>query len=259
MKFSFSAMATIFVLSQLSLAHAQKPGALVVGGTPVNSTEWIGRRTVALLKNGSLQCSATLISSSVALTAAHCAGGKGFQLAFAVKATGAGVVKRTVTRILVHPSYDPTFRARNPSDIALIFFKGGIPKTHEPVTWITTSQVPTRNSSVTLAGYGSSKRNGVGGYGVLRKATVSVFEASPSDSELILSQKNSSAACYGDSGGPVFMKLSSGDLGQVGIASRVTLRRENGDDVCGNEAIYTRVGFFQKWIREEMNRALETP
>ena len=88
MKFSITTLALGLAFAQMNLARSTEVSPLVVGGTNVKSSEWIGQRTVALLKNGNLQCSATLLSSSVALTAAHCAGGKGFQLGFAVKATG---------------------------------------------------------------------------------------------------------------------------------------------------------------------------
>lgn len=237
--------------------HAGEIAPLVVGGNSVKASEWIGTRTVALQKNGSTICSATTLSSKVALTAAHCVdnGKTGYRLSFGVDSESSRAPKRTISKIVIHPNYRGDFSSKNPSDLAIVFFSGGLPSNYKSVVVVGEKEVPKRGSTVTIAGYGTNKRNRIVGVGKLRKAELTVLEASLSESEVMLAQKNSKAGCYGDSGGPVYMKNEAGEMIQLGVASYVTTRPKSENDQvspCGDEIVYTRVGYFLKWIRDEI-------
>ena len=58
----------------------------------------------------------------------------------------------------------------------------------------------------------------------------------------------SMSACYGDSGGPMFIcNRQETECIQIGIASAVSRRC----DVTGVSVIYSRVTSFQEWIETE--------
>ena len=245
---------TLTLSTSLFSAHAfAQIETKVVDGTKVNSKEWIGTHTVALIEDNYFICTATLLSSKVALTAAHCISGNNYSLGFNVNENSSSIVKRKVTKTLKHPDYRRDYKKRHPSDIALVFFSGGIPKPYKPVSFLGKKEVAQRGSTITIAGYGSSNRTGELGAGILRKGTLKVLESSEPTSEVTLDQKSSQAACYGDSGGPAFLADTEKTFRQVGVASRVKIRlNSNGKRECGDTSTYTRIGFFEEWILSEM-------
>ena len=57
-------------------------------------------------------------------------------------------------------------------------------------------------------------------------------------------------SCHGDSGGPAFREQNDGSLMVVGVASRVT----NPEGHCDWSIVYTEVGAYMGWLREEQGK-----
>lgn len=225
----------------------------VFGGSEVQSSEWFAGRTVGLVIKNWFACSASVISDEVALTAAHCLDkGETYDLSFGLRPERSDSPRRRVYKWVIHPKYDPTFRAKHPSDIALLFFSGGLPEGYTPTMLGSPKKLPKKNSTATVVGFGANTRSGNSGFGVMRKADLKITSVSSSASQIKLDQSKSKGVCLGDSGGPLFQKHSTHTYVQHGIASWVTSGTgRNGEFQCGKAASYTRVSYFLKWISEE--------
>lgn len=119
-------------------------------------------------------------------------------------------------------------------------------------------------STVTIVGYGATNRQGTQ-YGTeLLEGDTFVTDPDCTDtsgcnnvdegSELAAGG-NGTDACYGDSGGPLYLPTEDGDY-LIGLTSRGA----NGNDYpCGEIGIYVRADAFKTWVEDETGRELPSP
>jgi hypothetical protein len=211
-------------------------GPTIIGGSETKEGEFptIG----ALLYDGVVICTGTLIRKDIVLTAAHCGLDKsGKQLS---KKLLAFSVRRVA---IMGPSYKAIEIMPPPAPLAYD------PKTHEndillvqidPTPATTFYQLPDLvgdrlkgNVELVFIGYGKTRVKGrLVGAGKKRKVTIPIEDPGPK-TFVYRSKKNT---CWGDSGGPALL----GDR-IVGVTS-------TGDRYCNNYGIDTRVLPHVPWL-----------
>lgn len=137
-------------------------------------------------------------------------------------------------------------------DLALVRFKGGIPKGYQPAL---VSKSPLEGGTVYIAGYGISEV-GERDLGMLRGTRSYVYEQQHDLKQFVVTGTEGRGTCKGDSGGPAF-DIVNDRVVIRGVVSRGT----NGSCQDGN-SVYTDVGFQMEWLEEaktELHSAVEFP
>jgi hypothetical protein len=251
----------------------------VVGGHPAKVDQWPD--TALVWMNGSL-CTGVLIHPQWMLTAGHCTYGDGAEPVSVVVGLTSfaelrgtpreGLASRDVVKSIPHPAYK---RQQWGHDIALI-------KLAEPVTDIAPRVIASdcvideslqNGDMVSVVGWGSTTVDGNGGGYVLNtgKTEIETFDCSKNQVDGIVTGCDPSArpagelgaggngvdACFGDSGGPLYLETETGTW-LVGITSRAYMGVPY-DEPCGHGGIYTRPDSVLQWIEDTIGEALPRP
>ncbi len=244
------------VLSLHSLqAFAHAP---IIHGTAVASKSWIAQTVVALIgqsSQGQSLCTASVVASDLAVTAAHCVTEEGTRLPipvtliFAVdieKAASADF--RAVDAVDFPASWNPN-GTKNTGDVALVHFNGGLPAGYSPSDLLPFDQLLKKDARVEIAGYGITDAHQNTGDGKLRHTTIRLLNPDYSQTEVQLDQSQGGGACHGDSGGPAYLVIQ-GNPYLFGITSR-------GAGDCDVDVIYTRIEPYRDWF-EKAAKALRS-
>jgi hypothetical protein len=153
-------------------------------------------------------CSASILDSAHALTAAHCILGlpDDAVLVFATRFSATAAM-RPVTAA-VKPS------AGTREDIAVLTFSGGLPPGAEPVV-LASNLVMSAQDKITHAGYGVTSLAGTG-RGTLRQATGRFVTTVPAQKRY-RAESPTGGICSGDSGGPDYVTVRGGQQRQLGV------------------------------------------
>ena len=247
-------MKPLFLVSLLPLlnlsAHATP---FIVGGKTVSSNDFIAHSVVALVSksaSGEALCTASLVNTDLAITAAHCvtdaSGNRINELALVFARTLKGINPDKVRRVdqaLVPADWNPAGSSDyNTGDVALIHFSGGLPEGYSPSDLLPFDQEFQKGDSVMLAGYGITNAVSEAGAGILRKREVKVLNPNYSDTEIEFDQSEGGGACHGDSGGPAYF-IINGHPYLFGITSR-------GAGNCDIEVVYSKISAYSKWFKD---------
>ena len=190
-----------------------------------------------VIKEDRSYCSGTLIAPDVLVTAAHCAidfpNSSRVQVSFDLEPLKTG---HFVSGVLIpHPDYDS--KQSDPHDIAVVLLDRAQKR-------ITPARLPTKglldelaklnileSQAFTAVGYGELRETKTGGWSALEFSGTRMISSSSFDALnkawLRLSQNPATqdgGACYGDSGGPIFL---GGTASNIVVATTIT-----GDSVC---------------------------
>lgn len=235
-------------------AQASKRQNFILGGQEVKSADPVQASTVGVYSpspggQGGALCTGTLIRSDIALTAAHCIPTDGVKpvLIFGRDLHSAKAQHRAATAVAV----DPKWRTHqgigmDQGDVALVKFGGGMPAGYHQVPTVSSEAAIRTGGVVELAGYGVNNARTHAGAGKLRKTQVRIVDSRPGKSEMIMDQSKGHGACHGDSGGPAFVKSSSG-IALAGLTNRGYPDRAPDD--CAHQVVYTKVPAYKRWIQ----------
>jgi hypothetical protein len=185
----------------------------IIGGEIIGLNHAVAQSTV-LLYNTDLNkalCTATLLSSEYAVTAAHCVEDfrtEGFQLVFSTQLDPLSPRRQVVS------AKTSVFREaqqkdlENMKDYALIRFTGGLPKGYHPALILSYDYLPLLKvgTPIVVAGYGLEKEE-KGSVGILRVTNVKLAKPHFTGTEMLLDQREGHGTCQGDSGGPAFVYI----------------------------------------------------
>lgn len=244
----------------------------VVGGEQVKNDRWDA--TVGILSGGGVICTGTLIGERVALTAAHCTGGIDGVLIDSddyLEADMSQVV--AVESETAHPDYWSSQWGGN--DIAVLRLAERVTKVKPQAVAIECilDRYLEDGAPVHVVGYGSTSESGNGWNTKLNEGATRVQTADCTADEVegyftgcdpaiqpggeIGAGGNGVDACFGDSGGPLYLKTAEGDY-LVGVTSR-SYAGVPGSQPCKYGGIYTRPDYFIKWIEDTAGFPIKVP
>lgn len=185
--------------------NAGAVGIQLINGAPATAGQY--PEVVQILGDG--KCTATLVGPQILLTAAHC-GEVGEEVAFSYKG-------KSYTAKIAHSALYADYE----HDVAVAYLPAAIPG----ATPMSVGGSASYDDTLLLMGYGCTKKGGGPSDGVLRYGTTSIIDV---DAVFFTSHSSDqqAALCFGDSGGPAFVKAGN-QLVLVGINSRGNIKNVN--------------------------------
>ena len=232
-----------FLASELELSN-------IVNGKSATKKNKSALSVVAIIaekEEGQSLCTGTIISPDIILTAAHCLDdiSPHLRIVFNFKIQKVKDKElREADRFIQHPHWGRHIKSGE-GDIALIHFKGGLPEGYSPVLLASKSLKLKTGQKVSMLGYGVTDGQLDKGAGKLRETNSTILEQRSSTEYITDGEKSS--VCFGDSGGPSFIKIND-DIVQWGIASSVLNR------TCDEASVHTGVMKYDTWIRSTVKK-----
>lgn len=261
----------------------------IINGTVVRNGARIASSIVGIYNTSyNSICTGTLIADNIVLTAAHCMPEKAshVKIVFSnnidqtINAREQDILKEYVlpaTDFKVSDAWDPNDETteHNTGDIALIKFRGVIPKGFSAAKIATDDTNIKKGTKIAIAGFGVDyadaseevnpkkyknmdkailegeiicgdkvKGNYVNCYkvektgdGILRESNAPLKFFIETEFHL---NETQSGTCNGDSGGPAFIKIE-GEYLLLGVTSR-------GSELCDEIGVYTNAVYYKDWI-----------
>lgn len=236
----------VAVLVSLPLTGPVPEPAPIVGGMPVAPGAW---PNVVAIELPLTLCTGTLVSDRVVLTAAHCLenGEQPGQLRVRLgdDIYGPGT-SYEVERYGVHPKYcgsDPEVCKVDVWDYGYVVLREpvvGVTPARPLVTQEAWDEAMAVDAPVTLVGFGDNEQPLAG---IKREVEAPIVQFSPSGLEFQAGGMGLDT-CSGDSGGPVFVTLGSGEVLLAGVTSR-------GFTACGKGGFYGTPYPALCWLNSE--------
>lgn len=230
----------------------------VTGGDPVEAGDW---EDCAAVYQGTsaydVVCTGVLVAPDVVLTAGHCVGGlKQVKLKTNDYTKGGEVI--AVSKTIEYPN------SWNNYDVAVLMLAEESTVEPRVIARDCIRDEIVDGADVAVVGYGALDRYGnqygtrmMEGFTVITDADCSHTDwgcnASVSPNGELGAGEDGVDACYGDSGGPLYLLTDRGEY-LVGITSRGWYGAD-----CGDGGVYVRPDAIVDWIEEVSGRTLPRP
>ncbi len=228
----------------------------VVGGTPVKPGEW--RDAVAVLSQ-SAACTGTLIAPDVVLTAGHCIAAD--PVAVIVDTVDYGQPGGEPIRVrwsLAYPDWEHAY------DVGVVVLEHPAAARPRVVAAACSAREGlVAGALVHLVGFGLTSRSGTGQNTRLHEAQIPIVDPSCGDDPACMpaiapggeftAGGRGSDACFGDSGGPIYLDTAAGPA-LIGVVSRAVVM---GGPPCGGGGIYVRADKVMPWIQRVTHQTVQ--
>jgi len=229
----------------------------VVGGSQVSKGDW--EDTAGIVMGGYVGCTGTLVAPDVVLTAGHCLGG----ITAVILGTNNYSSGGEQIRVKSEHEYPNSWLT---IDVGVLILEEESSITPRVIAQDCVLDELEDGAPVTIVGYGATDIWGQEYGSKLMEAETTVNDH---DCSNLSSGCNSSVspggeisaggggidACYGDSGGPLYLNSSHGDF-LIGVTSR---SYANVWAPCEEGGIYGRADAVVDWIESTTGRTLEEP
>lgn len=193
-------------------------------------------------------CTAVLLANNFVVTAAHCVSDdpRNMSVLFGTNLISPVSEVRSVIAGARSQYWEKNqYLDKNQGDIAVLRYSGVTPANYKPAQLLADPRVLTSQTKVILAGFGVNNSLTKSGSGVLRAGLAQISNPQFAETEVLIDQKNKNGACYGDSGGPIFI-FSNNKYYFWGIVSRGF---KDEDDHCDDFSVATNVMVYKAWIQ----------
>ena len=198
-------------------------------------------------------CTATHVSDTVLLTAAHCfnnANTKNVRVVY--RTYGLSLQSRLIKKLVIHEDY----KRNEKSDLAFIQIFGLKPNTQR-ILKMNFSRPKNSSFNLTSIGFGItnakvSRFNGVRGGGVLRAVTTRVTGYSDNQEDMFIDMTEGKGVNHGDSGGPGIYDVN-GEPTILGVARSVDEIKDGSTTYFKTRATYTPLSFHKNWTLKNLN------
>ncbi len=219
----------------------------IYGGQRSAFGAWPG--TVGIVREGRLRCTGTAINPRVVVTAAHCVefvtGPSRVRVYVGEGVEGASVTGQyKVTRFAYSPLYARSDAGWN--DVAYLLLDSALDLPSEAYIPVLTkpeeiSEVLQLGKPSTLVGFGLRED---GGNGLKFEVEAPIVAVGANEVSIASEGKDT---CTGDSGGPAYAQLASGEWRVYGVTSRAIAIQSP----CGAGGIYGRMDASICWIQSD--------
>jgi len=245
--------------SKPSASNNQALTSGIIGGTNATGSEDFSKSIVSVYNTVETSlCTASLLSDSIAVTAAHCvAGAKASDLnvLFGTDLTNGTAPAQEVVAFEANALYATNSEQEfNTGDIALVHFSGGLPAGYQAAKILGDFSALQNGTAVLLAGYGINDGVKSTGAGILRYVQTAIENAAYSTSEVLIDQTQGRGACHGDSGGPAYVQVN-GQWLLWGVTNRGVNDPSNN---CSVASAYTSIPYYQSWIQTTAVKLLKS-
>lgn len=241
-----------FLKNARELARRTLGGVRVIGGTTVPAGQFLD--CVAVGSDSSWDCTGTLVSANVVVTAGHC-NEVATRVFFGGNVKKSGKVVRVKKRVR-HPKYH---KGKHNDLMVLLLEK---PVDSVAPRKIAPKALIDKMTDGRVVGFGNTDPAGYFGYGIKRQVDLPV--ASPRCAGQVDGRDDAVSygcdvgleivagrpllardSCNGDSGGPFYVLDKQGNWLLAGATSRATDSAVNN---CGDGGIYARLDAYRAWI-----------
>ena len=248
-------LASPFAPPLASSAFASSIEAPVVGGTAVPAGEWPD--TVAVLASNAM-CSGTLIAPDVVLTAGHCIDTHPkLVVVGSVDLARPGGMAIPVKSATAYPSWKSSY------DVGVLVLDHAAPATPRAIaSACTVKEHLAAGAKVHVVGFGLTTVSGDGTNTRLHEAMIpvddptctqdSACQPSVAPGGEFTAVGSGVDACFGDSGGPIYIDTKSGPA-LIGVVSRGEALI---GEPCGGGGVYVRADAVAHWIEKTTGRKL---
>ncbi|MFN4894756.1 MAG: S1 family peptidase [Pseudomonadota bacterium] len=196
--------------------RSQEQTSKIVGGRECNSPNGTVVKIILLdEEDNQTLCSGVRLNVTTVLTAAHCLN----EFVFSISVELPSGERITPTKITIHPKA-ATLGSLFINDLALLTISppaGEIPPPTVPI-----AESVKVGDTLTILGYGATTGENSTGSGVLRVGEMQVDEVTNDSILSDYTPTTPSNTCFGDSGGPAFVKVGNETLALAGITSTGT-------------------------------------